>query len=96
MGSIIILFIVLFIVGIILAFGLLIVLTPAGLWAERKYKKDAYRLLDKARPSSKDIQRNIKGLSPFQDAEARELVKRLFDKRERIRIIRKKTRGFTP
>ncbi|MEE8193999.1 MAG: hypothetical protein V3T73_00675, partial [Dehalococcoidales bacterium] len=57
--------------------------------AKKKYKKDAYRLLKKSDPSSKDIKETIKALNRYigrwsKDEEAAQLIKRLMDKLDQL------------
>jgi len=64
-------------VGIALAVLLAIVVLPGVIWAEKKFKQDAYRILENPELDPLTIRRCIKGLSAYQDEEAREFVRRL-------------------
>ncbi len=75
-----------FIIGVLaIIFVLLVVVLPW--WAKGQFKKDAYRLLRKSNPSSREIEETIKGLNTYvgrwsKDKEIKELIKRLMNKLE--------------
>ena len=64
-----------------MAVWLAIFLVPLIMVRESMLKKEAYRLLNEINPDAKRIERVYKDLSPFEDEEARELVRRLMDKK---------------
>lgn len=74
-----IILIVCLIVGLVLAFWFAMAVLPLMIWAERRFRKDAYRLLGQANPGVKQVDRTIQGFSGFRDEESRELVRRLMD-----------------
>ena len=72
--------IVCIVIGIGLAVWLAIFLVPLIMVSEGRLKKEAYKLLNETNPDAKHIERIYKSLSPFEDEEARELVRRLMSK----------------
>ena len=77
--------IIIVIILALLIIGLPIVLAKA----KKEYKKDAYRLLKKSNPNSKDIKETIKALNRYvgrwsKDEEAAQLIKRLMDKLDQL------------
>ena len=77
--------IIVLIILLVLVIGLLVVLSKA----KKEYKKDAYRLLKKSNPNSKDIKETIKALNRYvgrwsKDEEAVQLIRRLMDKLDQL------------
>ena len=73
--------IVCFVIGIGFAVWLTIFLVPLIMVRESKLKKEAYKLLNEINLDTNRIERVYKDLSPFEAEEARELVRRLTDKK---------------